>query len=60
LEVVLPPGVNQTDFDVAISKLKDVLGQEHVFIGRSLAEYIDPYELQEEPSRRKIPGGAVW
>ncbi|KAF8850169.1 FAD-linked oxidase-like protein [Acephala macrosclerotiorum] len=60
LEDVLPPGVNQADFDAAINKLKNVLGSEHVFIGKSLTEYIDPYELQEEPSRRKIPSGAVW
>ncbi|CZR63014.1 related to 4-cresol dehydrogenase flavoprotein subunit [Phialocephala subalpina] len=59
LEDVLPPGVTQADFDAAIAKLKDVLGSEHVFTGKSLAEYIDPYELQEEPSRRKIPSGAV-
>lgn len=60
LEAVLPPGVTQTDFDAAIIKLEDVLGKEHVFTGKSLIEYIDPYELQEEPSRRKIPSGAVW
>lgn len=60
LEAVLPPGVTQLHFDAAINKLKDVLGKEHVFTGRSLTEYIDPYELQEDPSRRKIPSGAVW
>ena len=60
LEAVLPPGVNQADFDAAINKLKDVLGKDHVFTGRSLTEYIDPYELQEDACRRKIPSGAVW
>ena len=60
LEAVLPPGVAQADFDAAINKLKGTLGKDHVFTGRSLTEYIDPYELQEEPSRRKIPSGAVW
>jgi hypothetical protein len=60
LEAVLPPGVAPADFDAAINKLRDILGKDHVFTGRSLTEYIDPYELQEEPSRRKIPSGAVW
>jgi len=60
LEAVLPPGVAQADFDAAVNKFKEVLGKEHVFTGRSLTEYIDPYELQEDPSRRKIPSGAVW
>lgn len=59
LETVLPPGVSQADFDTAIIKLKDVLGDKNVYIGKALAEYIDPYELQEEPSRRKVPSGAV-
>ncbi|TVY80599.1 Vanillyl-alcohol oxidase [Lachnellula suecica] len=59
LENILPPGVTQADFDAAIHKLKDILGDEYVFTGKSIAEYIDPYELQEEPSRRKIPSGAV-
>jgi hypothetical protein len=60
LEAVLPPGVTQADFDAAIEKLKDILGNEHVFTRKSLTEYIDPYELQEETSHRKVPSGAVW
>jgi hypothetical protein len=60
LEAVLPPGVSQADFDNAINKLIEILGKENVSTGRSLTEYIDPYELQEDPSRRKIPSGAVW
>lgn len=60
LENVLPPGVTQADFDAAIDALKRALGPDHVFTGKSLVEYIDPYELFEDPSRRKIPSGAVW
>ena len=60
LEAVLPPGVTKADFNAAINKFKEVLGEAHVLTGRSLTEYIDPYELQEDPSRRKIPSGAVW
>lgn len=60
LEPVLPPGVSQADFDAAIVKFKAVLGTENVYVGKALAEYIDPYELQEDPSRRKVPSGAVW
>lgn len=60
LEEILPPGVIQEAFDAAFNKFKAALGHEHVFTGAALAEYIDPYELQEEPSRRKIPSGALW
>ena len=60
LEAVLPPGVTQVDFDAAIGKLQEVLGHENVHIGKALTEYIDPYELQEDSSRRKVPSGAVW
>ncbi|PVH76549.1 vanillyl alcohol oxidase [Cadophora sp. DSE1049] len=59
LETVLPPGVTQVEFNTAFGKLKEVLGHENVYVGKALAEYIDPYELQEEPSRRKVPSGAV-
>ncbi|KAI9052176.1 hypothetical protein LZ554_003536 [Drepanopeziza brunnea f. sp. 'monogermtubi'] len=59
LENVLPPSVKQTDFDTAIGKLQKILGYDNVYIGKALAEYIDPYELQEDPSRRKVPSGAV-
>jgi len=57
---ILPPGVTQEDFTDAINKFKDALGAEYVFTGKSLVEYIDPYELQEETSHRKVPSGAVW
>ncbi len=60
LDTVLPPGVTNADFDTAIGKLREVLGDENVYVGKALGEYIDPYELQEEPSRRKVPSGAVW
>lgn len=60
LEDVLPPGVTQADFDAAVRKFNDILGHEYVFTGKSLLEYVDPYEFQEEPSRRKTPSGAVW
>lgn len=60
LEKVLPPGVTQADFDAAVASLKQAVGPEHVMTGESLVEYIDPYELFEDPFRRKIPSGAVW
>jgi hypothetical protein len=59
LDDVLPPGVTTADFAAAINKFKDVLGAEYVFTGKSLAEYVDPYELQEETSSRKVPSGAL-
>lgn len=60
LEKVLPPGVNQQDFDLAIGELQKVVGEEHVFLGDSLEEYVDPYELWESEGKRKMPSGAVW
>ncbi|KAH9215938.1 glycolate oxidase [Leptodontidium sp. 2 PMI_412] len=59
LEIFLPPGVTQANFDTAIDKFKETLGHEYVYVGNALTEYIDPYELQEKPSRRKVPSGAV-
>lgn len=60
LETMLPPGVSQQDFDLAISEFRRVLGEDNVYTGKSLVEYIDPYELQEEPSKRRMPSGALW
>ncbi|KAL1620868.1 hypothetical protein SLS54_005798 [Diplodia seriata] len=47
LEAVLPPGVSQADFDRAIKEYTDVVGEDGVFTGQALEDYIDPYELWE-------------
>ena len=57
---VLPPGVNQDEFDTAVNELVDVLGSKNVFAGEALQDYIDPYEIDEPGVERKIPGAAVW
>lgn len=60
LQPVLPPGVGQADFDIAIAEWTKVLGKENVFGQHDLQEYIDPYELNEDSLRRKLPSAAVW
>jgi hypothetical protein len=57
---VLPPGINQEDFDKAIHELVEALGSKNVFAGEALQDYIDPYEIDEPGVERKIPGAAVW
>ena len=57
---VLPPGVSQTNFDSAIREWSNALGSENVFSGDNVKEYIDPYELNEDASTRRVPSGAVW
>ncbi|KAI1613492.1 glycolate oxidase [Exophiala viscosa] len=56
---VLPPGVSQTNFDRAIREWSNALGSENVFSGDNVKEYIDPYELNEDASTRRVPSGAV-
>jgi hypothetical protein len=56
---VLPPGLNQDQFDEAVREFVDVLGSKNVFAGEALQDYIDPYEIDERGVARKIPGAAV-
>lgn len=60
LEPVLPPAVTQEQFNCALEELRKVLGHDGVFTGKSLEDYIDPYELWEGEGRRKTPSAAVW
>jgi hypothetical protein len=60
LQPVLPPGVGQADFDIAIVEWTKVVGKENVFGQDDLQEYIDPYELNEDSHQRKLPSAAVW
>jgi hypothetical protein len=59
LDPVLPPGVSKENFDVAIRRFKDVVGEDQVYQGDALAEYIDPYELHEAEGKRKMPSAAI-
>lgn len=60
IETVLPPEVSQGDFDTAIKEFKEVLGQDTVFTGSDLKEYVDPYEIPESGKERNVPSAAVW
>ena len=56
---VLPPGVDQETFDQAIDDFLDILGEQSVFTGEALRDYVDPYEIQAPNVERKIPSAAV-
>lgn len=60
VEDVLPPGLTQDEFTGAIQQLVEALGQDAVFTGSKLKEYVDPWEIPESGHERKIPSGAVW
>ncbi|KAK4171176.1 hypothetical protein QBC36DRAFT_102082 [Triangularia setosa] len=58
--IPLPPGVRQSDFDLAISEFISIVGVESVFVKEGLSDYIDPYDVHEDdPSQRKVPSAAV-
>jgi hypothetical protein len=42
LKSVLPPGVTREDFDKAVQGYKEVVGEDQVYQGDGLTEYIDP------------------
>jgi hypothetical protein len=42
LKSVLPPGVTRQDFEKAIQQYKGVVGDDQVYQGDGLTEYIDP------------------
>ena len=60
IEPVLPPGVSQIDFDGALKEFLGVLGEDGVFAGNRLKEYVDPYEIPESGKPRNVPSAAVW
>ena len=60
LEDVLPPGVNQEEFDRATVEFREVVGSDNVVLGKGLREYVDPYELNEHEGRRNAPSCAIW
>ncbi|ROW06858.1 hypothetical protein VMCG_04057 [Cytospora schulzeri] len=59
IPMVLPPGVSQEEFDSALNQIAESLGENAVFRGEKLREYVDPYEIPEGGHERKIPGAAV-
>ena len=59
LKSVLPPGISRDVFDTAIRRYKSVIGDEQVYQGDALTEYIDPYELHEAEEKRNMPSAAV-
>ena len=59
LKSVLPPGVTRDALDTAIKKYKNIVGDDQVYQGDGLTEYIDPYELHEAEGTRRMPSAAV-
>ncbi|KAI8712964.1 putative 4-cresol dehydrogenase protein [Fusarium sp. LHS14.1] len=59
LEPVLPPGLDQAQFDRAIVELVKQLGADSVFVGEALRDYIDPFEIWELEGQRRIPSAAL-
>lgn len=57
---VLPPGVSSKEFETALSQLAEALGEDSVYKGEKLKDYVDPYEIPEGGHERNIPGAAVW
>ncbi len=58
---ILPPGVAQEDFQLAIREFCSAVGEGFVFIGHALSDYIDPYDPYEsDETKRRIPSAAVW
>lgn len=60
LQHVLPPGVSQQQFDLALTEFENAVGKDYVYRGQLLEEYVDPYELWEKEGKRKMPSAAVW
>lgn len=60
IPVVLPPGVTHADFDKALNHICAALGEDAVFKGEKLKEYVDPYEIPEGGYERNIAGAAIW
>ncbi|RYP80447.1 hypothetical protein DL769_002474 [Monosporascus sp. CRB-8-3] len=59
IETVLPPGVSRGDFGEALKEIQESLGQDAVFTGSDLREYVDPYEIPESGHERNLPSAAV-
>ncbi|KAI0004717.1 putative vanilly-alcohol oxidase [Xylariaceae sp. FL0662B] len=59
IKKVLPPGVSQEDFDLALGRIVEVLGKDAVFTGDDLKEYVDPYEIPEADHERHLPSAAL-
>ena len=61
IKPVLPPGITEAVFALAIQEFIAVLGQDAVFTNEALSDYIDPYDVNEaDPTKRKVPSAAVW
>lgn len=57
---VLPPGVSQADFKLAVEEFVRALGSDGVIIGDAISDYVDPYELYEDNElERKVASAAV-
>ncbi len=49
------------EFDNAISEFVSIVGEDNVFVGEGLSDYVDPYDIWEaDEQKRKTPSAAVW
>lgn len=60
IQVVLPPDVAEEEFALVLEKLIEALGNDAVFSGQGLRDYVDPYEIPESGHERSVPSAAVW
>lgn len=60
IETVLPPDVSQEDFASALEQIVAALGNDAVFTGDGLKDYVDPYEIPEAGHERSVPSAAAW
>ncbi|KAI1642664.1 putative vanilly-alcohol oxidase [Daldinia loculata] len=59
IETVLPPDVSQEDFASALEQIVAALGNDAVFTGDGLKDYVDPYEIPEAGHERSVPSAAA-
>jgi len=60
IPTVFPPGASQTDFLKALAEWQKALGWENVHTGEALRNYVDPFELWEDTTDRRVPSAAIW
>lgn len=54
---ILPPGIDKAQFEVILTKFRDIVGSAHVFVGSDLSHFSDPYPLDAQKHR---PSAAIW
>lgn len=58
-ESVLPPGIEELEFQDVLAAFRAALGIDSVFVGLSLFNYVDPYQVTDG-GRKNLPSATVW